>query len=292
VACSGPKIIPDAALAEIFRDAYLTNTYTHLHHPPKLDSLNIYEPIFNKYGYTTEDVQYTIGNFSKRKNARMADVVELAVKMLTETSKYYQQRIALFDTIGQIGRRRYAKVVWTDTLIEVRKIADTARLRIEIPLKEQGTYDVSYHYLLDSTDLNTNLITDNYLMDENGMRSNVNSHRIRRGGRESFTTSVTVGPSDRKLVLNLNGYARNKKMTLPNLTIDTLVVTRYLPDLVARDSMAREIFDYRHIDTLAWPRHGWPRPDSVVFIIQPDSTFFRSKPHTHETPLGTSATDS
>lgn len=70
-ACARHKIIPDDTLAQIFHDAFLTNAYIGSE-GVKTDSLRIYEPIFARYGYTTDDVHYTIGNFSKRKSARLA----------------------------------------------------------------------------------------------------------------------------------------------------------------------------------------------------------------------------
>ena len=80
-ACARHTIIPDETLAMIFRDAFLSNAYISEERIPT-DSLRIYEPIFARYGYTTDDVHYTIGNFSKRKSARLSDVVERAIDLL------------------------------------------------------------------------------------------------------------------------------------------------------------------------------------------------------------------
>jgi hypothetical protein len=250
-ACSGPRIIPDEELAEIFRDAYLTNSYIQLHRPANLDSLNMYEPIFAKYGYTTQDVQFTIGNFAKRKNARMTDVVDRTIEMLGSSSKSYKRRAAIFDSIAGIARERYAKVVYTDTLIKVRRVADTARLRIQIPVRELGTYDVSYYYLLDTADRNSDLRVSHYLENDKGVRSSVISRRLTGPEQEHVTASFTALPTHRKLILNLNGYAGKEDITRPYLTVDSLVVTRYLPDRMALDSMAREWFDYHYLDSLA-----------------------------------------
>ena len=85
-ACARHKIIPDDTLAQIFHDAFLTNAYIGSE-GVKTDSLRIYEPIFARYGYTTDDVHYTIGNFSKRKSARLGDVVERAIEMLEREGK-------------------------------------------------------------------------------------------------------------------------------------------------------------------------------------------------------------
>ena len=59
-ACNKPKEIPDKDLGAIFRDAMLVNAYLAINTGTDLDSLRVYEPIFARYGYTAEDVQYTI----------------------------------------------------------------------------------------------------------------------------------------------------------------------------------------------------------------------------------------
>jgi hypothetical protein len=105
--CRGPRIVPDDELAQIFHDIYLVNGYVAQRNV-RIDTLNIYEPVFQSYGYTSEDIQYTIGNFAKRKSARLSDdVVELAVEMLRRESHHYHRRIAVRDTIANIARRRY-----------------------------------------------------------------------------------------------------------------------------------------------------------------------------------------
>ena len=117
-ACARHKIIPDRKLAQIFHDAFLANAYIGSEQVD-IDSLNIYEPIFAGYGYTTEDVYYTIGNFSKRKSARLGDVVELAIEMLEAEGKYYNREVAVLDTIDNVARRSFTRTVYADSLIRV-----------------------------------------------------------------------------------------------------------------------------------------------------------------------------
>ena len=74
VACDSPKTIPNDDLANIFHDALLTNAYIS-QKSVKYDSLNIYEPILAKYGYTKEDMQYTLENFLRQKSAHLSDVI-------------------------------------------------------------------------------------------------------------------------------------------------------------------------------------------------------------------------
>jgi hypothetical protein len=279
-ACSKPKIIPDDELAQIFRDAYLTNSYIQAHRPPNLDSLNIYEPLFAKYGYTTEDLQFTIGSFAKRKNALMADVVDKAIVLLTTTSDFYTHRLAIYDSVGEIARLRYAKELYFDSLIEVRKIADTAHLKIKIPITEQGTYTVNYNYYVAPDDRNNDLRILQYIENENGVRSNVNTRRLRRNDRDRFSASFDARPTHRFLVLNLNAYSGKKNIATPNLTIDSVRVVRYLPDRVARDSMAREILDIGFIDSLVRLRNNRPQSDTILYISFPDETLLGT-PHSN-----------
>ena len=145
-ACARHKIIPDRKLAQIFHDAFLANAYIGSEQVD-IDSLNIYEPIFAGYGYTTEDVYYTIGNFSKRKSARLGDVVELAIEMLEAEGKYYNREVAVLDTIDNVARRSFTRTVYADSLIRVGSLRDTARLRFSVDVRH-GEYNLSLKYLV------------------------------------------------------------------------------------------------------------------------------------------------
>lgn len=268
--CDRPKIIPDDTLAQIFHDVYLTNAYIDSRHLRNIDSLNIYEPVFARYGYTSEDIQYTIGNFAKRKSSRLSDVVDRAISLIETQSRFYAHRIAMADTISRIARDRFAVEIYHDSLIRVSRIRDTARIRIVVPVSGEGTYEVSYSYLVDSVDRNENLRTDIWLVDEEGRRSGDVSRRLRRLERERVMLSLTAGTDHRSLVIDLGGYP-GKDIKTPSLRVDSLVVRRYLPDAVALDSMARGWFDYRHLDTLSNPLRGVPPVDSLGYVYRQQS---------------------
>ena len=114
-----------------------------------IDSLNIYEPIFARYGYTTRDVYYTIGNFSKRKSARLGDVVEMAIDKLEAEGKFYDREVAVLDTIDNVARRTFTRTVYADSLIRVGSLRDTARLRIAVDV-QPGEYELRLKYLVDA----------------------------------------------------------------------------------------------------------------------------------------------
>ena len=247
-ACTGPKIIPDREMAMIFHDIYLVNTYVG-NNGLNLDSLNIYEPVFASYGYTSEDIQYTIGNFAKRKSASIADdVVEPAIQMLLSESHAYNRRIRIADTVRLIARDKFARQVYCDSLIRVRRTGDTSRLRITIPDIRPGSYNISFGYLIDSLDRNLPFRADFRLLDADGRQSNSSSPRLNREGHSTVSASLTTTGNDRRLVIVLNSYPKN--LSTPNITIDSLRVTYYLPDDVAVPKLARSSYGGGVLDSL------------------------------------------
>ena len=66
-ACSG-KTIPQKKVAKILAEVYLNDTYIDQNSRliAQADSIQLYEPIFNKYGYTTDDYVRTIDKYFSR----------------------------------------------------------------------------------------------------------------------------------------------------------------------------------------------------------------------------------
>lgn len=224
-ACVRHKIISDEELAHIFHDAFLTNAYVSTERL-SLDSLNIYEPIFARYGYTTEDVQYTIGNFSKRKSARLGDVVEEAIRMLEEEGLRYEHEVAVLDTIDNVARRTFTRTVLADSLVRVRSLRDTARLHIRLDSLLPGEYNLTVNYLVDSLDRNPGLRGSAWLIRTDGSRTSSYTFTMRRNKEERFTRRYTADSTTRELHLNL--FLPREEAKRPSVTLRDLEI-RYTP---------------------------------------------------------------
>ena len=241
-ACARHKIIPDDTLAQIFHDAFLTNAYIGSE-GVKTDSLRIYEPIFARYGYTTDDVHYTIGNFSKRKSARLGDVVELAIEMLEAEGKYYNREVAVLDTIDNVARRSFTRTVYADSLIRVGSLRDTARLRFSVDVRP-GEYNLSLKYLVDSLDHNEKGLRGVvWLERRDSTRTNVYTTTLRRDRQENFTRRFTVDTTHRRLwvdFIEFRGKPQRPSLTVSDLKID------YTPETSAAvDSLYMQQLDIR-----------------------------------------------
>lgn len=241
-ACARHKIIPDDELAQIFHDAFLTNAYIGSENV-KTDSLRIYEPIFARYGYTTDDVHYTIGNFSKRKSARLGDVVERAIEMLEREGKVYNQQVAVLDTIDNVARRTFTRTVLSDSLIRVGSLRDTSRLDLTIEV-EPGEYSLSLKYRVDSLDRNSKGLKGAvWLERRDSTRTNVYTTSLRRNREETFTRRFTTDSTHRRLRIDFLGF--NGKPERPSVTVTDLKVEYTPPTRTAVEKLYDKQLDIR-----------------------------------------------
>lgn len=69
VSCSGRNdIIPEDTMSQIYYDMYLTDEAVDLNYQYRrmADTLNIYEPVFNRYGYTSDDFRRSVNFYLER----------------------------------------------------------------------------------------------------------------------------------------------------------------------------------------------------------------------------------
>ncbi len=149
--CDRRKIIPDDELAAIFHDAMVVNAYIDNQHV-RLDSMNIYEPIFEKYGYTTEDVRYTISSFLRRKSANLSDVVDGMIKSIEDEYNALKIEVAKLDTIEDVAKRMAYSRIKHDTAIVIKTKRDTSKLRHFIDFAGAGDYSVGMTFSIDKND--------------------------------------------------------------------------------------------------------------------------------------------
>ena len=243
-ACARHKIIPDDKLAMIFHDAFLANAYIGNENVPT-DSLRIYEPIFESYGYTTDDVHYTIGNFSKRKSARLGDVVERAIELLEKEGKFYSHEVSVLDTIDNVARRTFTRTVLADSLIRVRSLADTARLSFSLDV-EPGEYLLSLKYHVDSLDRNERGLKGAvWLERRDSTRTGLYTTTLRRNREESFSRRFTADTSHRRLridMLEFSGKPQRPSVTVTDLKVEFTPPTRTAVERLYEQQLDIRIF--------------------------------------------------
>lgn len=234
VGCDKPRVIPDEVLSDIFRDAMLINAYYNVKSDQSPDSLNIYEPVFARYGYTAEDVQYTVDNISRRKNARLGDVAERMISSLDERMQYLNRESAKLDTIENVAFRRYTRALLGDTTIVAKTAADSTKLRLYLYNIHPGYYRFTSLYSLDSLDKSAGRRYRIYFEREDSTRREFSEGSLMRRAETQINQNHLLIDSEddiARLVIDFYHFdddMEKKKRTVPKITIHDIRV-EYTP---------------------------------------------------------------
>lgn len=230
VGCNKPRVIPDEVLSDIFRDAMLINAYYNVKSDQSPDSLNIYEPVFARYGYTAEDVQYTVDNISRRKNARLGDVAERMIASLDERMQYLNRESAKLDTIENVAFRRYTRSLLGDTTIVAKTAADSTKLRLYLYNIHPGYYRFTSLYSLDSLDKSAGRRYRIYFEREDSTRREFSEGSLMRRAETQINQNHLLIDSEddiARLVIDFYHFdddMEKKKRTVPKITIHDIRV--------------------------------------------------------------------
>ena len=82
-ACQGPRVIPKDTLTDIYEDMFLADQLVRERNVPhaQMDTMLVYEAVFNKYGYNTDDYLHSVQHYLKDPE-RFAKVFEEVAKRL------------------------------------------------------------------------------------------------------------------------------------------------------------------------------------------------------------------
>lgn len=271
-ACSGPKVIPDKDLVNIFHDAFVANAYI-LEANVNSDSLYVYDPIFKRYGYTMEDLQHTLTTINQRKSSRISDIMAEVSNRLDKESKAEQRKIVVLDTIDNYAKRTYTRTMYSDTLIRVKTLRDTTKLCIRLKDLVKGDYTVSFDYLIDTLDENRNSRVEAYLVindTTHALRHTMMLSRYREG---TYSRKFSADTQHKELYVNMYYHPKNEESELPDITIRNFKIVRVLPTDISVDSLYMEQLNltiFNHELMTAFTR------DTVDVVEQRDSTLIDS----------------
>ncbi len=236
VGCKSQREIPDEDLIKIFHDAYLANAYIG-ECGINEDSLYLYEPIFERYGYTVEDMQHTLKTFSERKSALLSDLMVRVSEQLEREAKLEGRKIVVLDTIDNVAKRRYTRTVYEDSLIRVKRLRDTSKLRISIGELTTGDYTISFNYYIDTLDENRNSRVLVYAMKNDTLETLRHTMMLNRYRDASYTRKLSIDSTHTEIFIDMYYHPRNEESKVPDIKITNFKVVRVLPTEVSVDSL-------------------------------------------------------
>lgn len=242
--CKGYKQIPEDTLADIFRDMYKVNAYMDRNSVNlKLDSVDIYGPLINTYGYTTSDFTNTLTEAAKRKSFRITDIVEAAIKRLEAERDALVEMVRIEEIIDSTAFAVSRSEIYADSLIAIRSVADSAKMKVKIPLDgAQGKIEITYNYTLDSLDRNKDLTNRHVILNDKGITRSSTTLKLLPGRRRAYNTTLSAMEDASELEITLGNYPDNPKRM--HLTIDSLKVVHQPALKEAHEVLSRQ-YRYR-----------------------------------------------
>ena len=275
-ACSGrPKVIPDNDLVNIFHDAFIANAYMNEANINQ-DSILLYEPIFKRYGYTMNDLQHTLTTINERKSSRISDIMRDVNERLDRESKMEQRKIIVLDTIDNLAKRTYTRTMYSDTLIRVKELRDTNKLRITLTDLVEGEYTVSFDYHIDTLDENRNSRVEAYLIVNDTTHTLRHTMMLSRYREGKYSRKFKADTQHKELYVNMYYHPNNEESKLPDITIRNFKIVRVLPTEVSVDSLYHEQLNLSIINhelMTAFTR------DTVKIVEPQDTTLLEEQPH-------------
>ena len=110
-ACQGPRVIPKDTLTDIYVDMFLADQQVRgegLSHN-QMDTLLVYEAVFNKYGYDTDDYQYSVRHYL-RDPERFAKIFEEVTTRLSAEVSTLDKIIEYNDRLASKRGQKYPLV--------------------------------------------------------------------------------------------------------------------------------------------------------------------------------------
>ena len=265
--CARHKVIPDRELENITREMFLVNAYAKaqkLH----TDSLDIYTPILNKYGYSQDDFFNTLANFQKRKSARLSDVIEGTIASLESMANGYEQKLRNLNYIDSLAKSMCTNEIKSVEKIRVRRMKDTTRLVLSIPIRDKGEYVIAYNYHIDTLDKNTHLQSTQWTIDKNGNRNHYLRTSLTHGERKEY--KVTLHPKEGAVEYFIQFADYAKREEKPHITIDSLRIT-YIPPSEEALAHMDSVMQFRPQVVLTDTIEVYGSLDAVVPMLSRDS---------------------
>ena len=140
------KVIPRSTMADIYADLFISDQWLREQHVEfmKADTCRFYEPIFNKYGYTTLDFRNSANHYLQDPR-RFSRILQRASARLDERAKYLDRLSLDIESIqGEIARLQEAAVM-PPVFYDSTFFAASAWSRPDLEMNGRGAYMPELH---------------------------------------------------------------------------------------------------------------------------------------------------
>ena len=146
ISCSKIKTVPDNVLANILFEMHIADAIVNFGELKSGDSIRIYEPIAEKYGYSLAEVKHTMLKHTTKEDKLQEIYDKVSLKIAHE--KEINTPLARIEKLSQ-------NMYKGGDSIEINSITFNQQ-RFEVGLEEFGIYDIHANYLFFENDSTKN----------------------------------------------------------------------------------------------------------------------------------------
>ena len=241
------KRIPDEKLVSIVKEIFVTNAYVKKVQPNLFsDTLDYFKPIFAKYGYTIDDLRYTLYKMSMRKSSRISWIVSAALDSLNHEFaglKYYKN---LYDRIEQVIMSESQDTVFERAeMIKLEGQKKLSKADFVLKVDTNRIYSVRFRYKIDSVSSGQRLRTQIATVDMNGKLVSTNYEYYSREGEGYLTFDILVKyAKEDSLRVKILYFPPKANIPYVRIYIDSVQVSSMLGYSDARNLALRRRLDY------------------------------------------------
>ena len=166
-------------------------------------------------------------------------------KQLEQEARIEGRKIVVLDTIDNVAKRRYTRTVYEDSLIRVKRLRDTNKLRITINDLATGDYTITFDYLIDTLDENRNSRVEVYALAGDTLETLRHTMMLSRYRQSSYTRRLSIDSTHTEIHIDMYYHPQNEESKLPDITIRNFKVVRVLPTSVSVDSLYQKQLNLR-----------------------------------------------
>lgn len=155
---NSPEEIPEDKLRDMIADIVLVDSYVaNIIKPTRRDrdTIDYFNPILDKYGYTIEDLEYTINKYARRKTDIIWNSLDKATARVEVIKNMYDNNKRLREKLNIIiSERSTDTLYYSNDTINIRNAENLKKLIKKYPIKRRGEFTIKYDYKVGEGDKN------------------------------------------------------------------------------------------------------------------------------------------
>ncbi len=251
-----PKVIPPSVFAQITKEFIMTEAALSDVRDPRLttDTIAFYEPILADYGYTIEDMTYSVEEYSKRKSAILTNIIKTAGEEVRAEADRVRELFRFMSDWNKMAVENSIDTVYrNDSLTRYTSLARLDKAVVELDVRP-GEYTLWFKPWVDSSDNNFYYMYNTVFLGGDGERivpneyNNLteNIYRISKRATERMQKiSITV-PDTSVKKLRLVFFDKEKSSPKPlkkevSVSVDSIMVVYQMLPKEASDTLFRKM---------------------------------------------------